>query len=437
MRQAGLIAAFIGFVACASTPTGSTNQQPRSAIFLHPDGMGANTWAATRLLTAGPDGRLAWDALPASAAYVGPMLDSVTATSNGGGTTHAWGVRAETASFGKIGGAVLAAASGASVPLMLEAKAAGKAIGIVNSASVTDAGTGTQLAMTDNRRNHADIASQMLAAEPDVLLGGGESYFLPAGVRGVHGEGVRTDGRNLIEEARAKGYIVVRTRAELAEAARRPGKLLGLFAARDTFNNGSEEDMAAAGEVPFPDTVPRYDEMVKVALERLETAPQGFYLMAEEEATDNLGGDNHASGTLDAAQGADRAIAIARAHLKRFPGTTLIVASDSDCGGLQVTGDEVEAGVALPARLKNGAPVDGINGTGTLPFLAAPDAQGRRLPFAVTWASDSDMSGGGIVRAEGPGADIVRGTVDSRDIYKALYLGLFGRTPEQAATTRK
>ena len=33
----------------------------RSAIFLHPDGMGANTWAALRLHAVGPDGRLAWD----------------------------------------------------------------------------------------------------------------------------------------------------------------------------------------------------------------------------------------------------------------------------------------------------------------------------------------------------------------------------------------
>ena len=37
---------------------------PRSAIFLHPDGMGANTWMATRLMPVGPDGRLAWDGLP-------------------------------------------------------------------------------------------------------------------------------------------------------------------------------------------------------------------------------------------------------------------------------------------------------------------------------------------------------------------------------------
>ena len=50
-----------------AVPPASTSASPSrapSAIFLHPDGMGANTWMATRLMHVGPDGRLAWDALP-------------------------------------------------------------------------------------------------------------------------------------------------------------------------------------------------------------------------------------------------------------------------------------------------------------------------------------------------------------------------------------
>src|SRR5262245_2658271 len=66
----------------------SADSAPRSAVFLHPDGMGANTWGAVRLREVGPDGRLNWDRLPALAVYVGPMLDGVTASSNGGATTH-------------------------------------------------------------------------------------------------------------------------------------------------------------------------------------------------------------------------------------------------------------------------------------------------------------------------------------------------------------
>jgi alkaline phosphatase len=402
-------------------------QARNSAIFLHPDGMGANTWAAARLLNVGPDGRLAWDELLTVAAYKGPLLDRVSASSNGGGTSHAWGVRAEAGSFGMVGGARIAAsASGKPYPLMIEAKRAGKAIGIVNTASVTDAGTGTQLAVVANRRDHADIARQMLDAEPDVLLGGGEQYFLPRGVSGAHGMGVRTDGRNLIEEARAKGYRIVRTRTELAAAANAPGKILGLFAAENTFNDGSEEDMRAKGAAVFQPQAPRYDEMVDAAIKILQSAPRGFYLMAEEEATDNLGGANNASGVLEAVSGADRAIARAFDAAKANPRLTVLVASDSDCGGLQATGDDIKKGEPTPARLANGAPVDGSAGTASAPFMTAPNAQGKRLPFAIAWASDGDMSGGGVVRGVGPGTALIRGTMDSTDVYKALHAALFG-----------
>jgi alkaline phosphatase len=417
--------AFFAAVAVASLAAVPAEAR-RSAIFLHPDGMGANTWAATRLKEVWPDGRLAWDGLPATAVYVGPLLDRVSATSNAGGTTHAWGVRAKAASFGLVDGARLTARSGAPVPLMIEAKEAGKAIGLVNTVSITDAGTGTQLAAVPNRRDHAAIAAQILAAAPDLLLGGGERYFLPKGVAGAHGPGVREDGRNLIEEAKALGYVIVRTRSELEAAKRAPGKLLGLFATDATVNEGSEEALAAAGKSAFDPDAPRYDEMVAIALARLSRARNGFYLMAEEEATDNLAGDNNAVGVLEAAAGADRAIAVALDYQKRLRNITILVASDSDCGGLQATGDHVEVGKPLPKTLENGSPLDGVNGTGSEPFLAAPNAQGVRLPFAISWAAGGDLVGGGVVRAAGPGAAKVRGTMDSTDVYAALHAALFG-----------
>jgi alkaline phosphatase len=398
----------------------------QSAIFLHPDGMGANTWSATRLLTVGPDGRLAWDRMQA-AAYVGPMLDSVTASSNGGGTSHAWGVRAQSGSFGMVDGKPIARAqSGADAPLMVEARRAGKWIGIVNTASVTDAGTGTQIAVAANRRNHADIAAQMLAAEPQVMLGGGERWFLPRGVRGVHGEGGREDGRNLVEEARSKGYAVVFTAAELAALPSGATKVLGLFASENTFAEGTEEQLRASGTPVFNPGAPRYADMVAAAIKVLRAAPRGYYLMAEEEATDNLGGDNHAEGVLEAARGADQAVAAALAEAARDRRLTVVVASDSDCGGLQPTGDDAVAGQPLPARFENGSPVDGVGGTGGVPFLAAPNAQGVRLPFAIAWAADGDATGGGIVRAAGPGARVLPPTADSTDVYRVLHAGLFG-----------
>lgn len=414
-------AAFAGRVPIPPPPP---PEPPRSAIFIHPDGMGANAWTLTRLAGVGPDGRLAWDELSAAAVYVGPMLDGVTATSNGGATTHAYGVRAERDSYGMIGGQGIAtAASGYAGSLMIEARDAGMAIGIVNTSSVTEPGTGAFLAQVADRNDDQAIAAQILASGAQVILGGGETFFLPVGVQGRHGPGSRTDGRNLIEEARAAGYSVVFTAEELAALPHTTQRVLGLFAMEETFNEGSEEQLARQGLPVFQPQAPRFDQMIEAAISFLRWDTDGFFLVGNEEASDNLAGDNNAAALIEAGLGADRAIAAAMAVAATNPLLTIVVASDSDCGGVQATGDDVVAGARVPARDENGAPQDGDR---RLPYLAAPDARGVRHPFMVRWASGGDNSGGIVARGHGPGAQLIQGTMDSTGVYHALHLGLFG-----------
>ncbi|WP_395795050.1 alkaline phosphatase [Aquimonas sp.] len=401
---------------------------PRSAIFLHPDGMGANTWMATRLMAVGPDGRLAWDQLPNVAIYVGPTVDSVNQSSNAGATTHAYGVRAELESYGLVGGKVPVAASGQAQSLMVEAKAAGKKVAILNSSSLTEPGTGAFLASVVNRDDEGEIAAQILAAGPDIALGGGEMFFLPKGVKGVHGEGAREDSRNLIEEAKAAGYTVVFTAEELAALPPTATKVLGLFAHEGTFNEMDEAGLAAAGLTAFQVQAPRFDTMLAFILSRFKDAPNGYFVVGNEEATDNLSGENNAPATLEAAAGADRAIALALAEAKTNPSLTVVVASDSDNGGMNATSDDLndpeDLPRPLPARTASGSLLDSSNGE---PFLTPADANGVRIPFYITWASDSDSAGGTVARAIGPGAAPIQGTIDATQVYKALYLGLFDK----------
>jgi alkaline phosphatase len=306
---------------------------------------------------------------------------------------------------------------------MSDAMRAGKAVGIVNSSSVTEPGTGAFLARVDAREDENEIAAQILAARPAVILGGGEAFFLPRGVRGVHGEGLRTDGRNLLEEALAAGYVVVRTKAELEALPAGATRVLGLFAREETFNEADEATLQRRRIGLFQPQAPRFEEMIRVAMRILSRSPNGFFLVANDETTDNLAGENNAVAVLDAGAGADRAISLVLEYAARDPLLTLVVASDSDCGGMQVSGDEVPAGARVPPRNENGAPQDGLLGR---PFLAAPDAAGQRHPFIVHWASANDVSGGIAARGIGPGAELLYGTIDSTEIYWALHQGLFG-----------
>jgi alkaline phosphatase len=88
-----LFAGLIATGAAIAAPTGNV-------IFLHPDGSSLGSWMATRFLEVGPAGQLHWDRLPHLALYDGRLTDALSASSNGGATVHAWGVRAPHAANG-------------------------------------------------------------------------------------------------------------------------------------------------------------------------------------------------------------------------------------------------------------------------------------------------------------------------------------------------
>jgi alkaline phosphatase len=165
-----------------------TNALAGSVIFLHPDGAGISHWQAARFYWAGPDAELNWDRLPEIAVYRGHMADSLSATSNGGGTTHAYGIKVGSGAFGTDGknpGRPVSA-SGRPASLMHEALEAGLRTGLVNSGSVVEPGTACFVASVVGREDSAAIVDQLVESGVDVILGGGEEWFLPKGKSGRH-----------------------------------------------------------------------------------------------------------------------------------------------------------------------------------------------------------------------------------------------------------
>jgi len=406
--------------------------EPRvgNVIFMHPDGTSLAAWMATRFAHVGPAGRLEWDQLPHVAIYDGRLVNALSSSSNGGATTHAWGVRANHRSFGFVEPEARAL-SGYAGSLMLEARAAGRAVGIVQTGAHYEPGTAVFLTSSATRAEESEICAGVLASGADVIFGGGEAWFLPEGTNGRHGPGTRKDGRNLVEEARRAGYVVFFTRHELLAHTPKAGKkYLGLFAHDHTFNDKTEEQLREAGLPHYSPEAPSYAEMTAWALQALAMNPRGFFLVAEEEGADNFANKNNASGLLESLRRADEGIGVARQFLREHPDTLVLVASDSNAGGLTVVGhrtDRMPPGRPTPERDPNGAPVDGRDGTASPPFLAPPDENGTRLPFWIAWGSKDDTSGGVVVRADGLNADRIRGNVDNIDLYRVMYLTLFGR----------
>jgi alkaline phosphatase len=498
---AAVLIALFG-VACGEAGARQEARVPADAevgnvIFIHPDGSGLNEWNAARAYWMGPDESLEWDRLPELAVYHGHMSDRLTATSNGGATAHAFGYKVQGPdSYGKDRGRAILSLSGYPGSVMREAGAAGYPIGVVNDGDAAEPGTGAFLAEVDLRYNANGIARQIVEGRPGpddpppaVVLGGGERFFLPEEtprcaevVRpdcAVHqdplnGRGpARKDGRNLVQEAMADGWVVIRTRDEFerlrarleADGAYAP-RVLGLFAADDIFNDAPEETVARAGLIDDsrapddkrgrlilwgdrpgtlgydPPTAAEMTEMALVILERRSrNAGLPFLLVVEVESTDNLPNNNNAIGTLRALKRADDVIDVARAFQARAPRTLLLTAADSDAAGLQlidpppvdengwVTGMEGNP-TGIDAELLVFS-VDGMEGRRTRPFMAAPDAFGKEIPFAIAWVGTPDVAGGVISRAQGLNADLLHsrfsGGLDNTDVYRLTYLTLFGR----------
>lgn len=405
-----------------------------NAIFVHPDGAGVSAWTALRMVKAGPDGRIAWDDFDRAAPYTGHMKDSLVATSNGGATSHAYGVKVVSDSFGMDGTQRIASLSKFDGSIVHEAMLRDKRTGLVNSGHLCEPGTAAFAARSPSRKDTDLIAAEIISSGVDVLLAGGERYLLPVGTAGRHGIGVRKDGRNLVEEAKAAGYTVVYNRDELlAIDPNSTSRLLGVFAHDHTFNDKPEEILAATGLPLYSPDAPTLAEMTRVAAEILKRGDQGFLLIVEEEGSDNFGNVNNAKGLLEALHRADDAIAVAMNIAKETPGTLVLTAADSNAGGPQVVchplGSKTafKPGDKLPGRMNNAAPLDGVDGFIGKPFLSAPDKSGQQFAFGIAWSSYIDVAGDIVAKSFGAHADQLPAVTDNTDIYRMLYLALFDK----------
>jgi alkaline phosphatase len=219
---------------------------------------------------------------------------------------------------------------GASPPTVMEAaKAAGKRIGLVTTATVYDATPAAFALHSKSRRESQALVDQLLALEPDVLMGGGAEYFLPA-----TGGGKRTDNRDVIAAFKAKGYPVARTPAELAAVS--GPKFLALFSDDDL---DFEVDRDPAKE-------PTTAEMATAALKALAQGPSGFVLLIENENVDTAGHHNDAASLMRALWAFDDAVKVALEFQHQHPDTLLIVTGDHETGGFSPTYALKDPGVA-------------------------------------------------------------------------------------------
>jgi glycerophosphoryl diester phosphodiesterase len=473
------------------TPAPQATKQTGNVIFIHPDGASPSHFMALRNVDKGPDGRLNWDNMSNAGVYLGHMENQLTGTSNAGAVTHANGVKVFNESFGlnEDNTTVTPASGKVGYTILEEAIAAGKATALLQSGHLAEPGTAAFAAETTNRLGnnirardkYAEIIEQTIRSGTNIIMGGGELYMLPKGTTGFHvtaeidaseSSPARRPRINLIQLAQSLGYTVVYTEQQMNQVVNSqnpPTKLLGVFAAEATFNDRNEEELGLNSSNPLPlyvATAPTVAEMLEASLKILSKDPDGFFVVIEEEGTDNFGNPNNAVGTVEALRRADAAIGVAMNYVNtQDPNTLVLTAADSDAGGLQVfqyvpyarpsgnsTTNPPLADTEPSAPFINVNPttsnnsravLDGVNGsTGTaetpwIPFTSKDSIDGPMGNFGVAWVGTPDFPGSIVSKAYGMNANLLPSTLDNTEIYDLMYQTLFGVTPTFAASQQE
>lgn len=347
----------------------ATDNEVRNVILLIGDGMGDSEITLARDYAEGAGGYFKGiDALPFTGQYTHYSLDRATGKPNyvtdsaASATAWASGVKS-------YNGAIGVDIRGVPHATLLErAKAAGLATGDVSTAAIQDATPGAQLAHVVQRSCFApaetsrtcpqnaleqggagSITEQLLATRADLVLGGGAESFAETARAGAY------KGKTLLEQARARGYRIVRTAAELEAVTRADDRqpLLGLFAPGNMPVRWTGPRATHHGNIDRPPatcqpnaertaTAPTLAAMTKKAMALLRGRPMGFFLQVEGASIDK---QDHAADpcgqigeTVDLDEAVQEALAFAEAD-----GHTLVIVTADHAHTSQIVGNGTRA----------------------------------------------------------------------------------------------
>jgi alkaline phosphatase len=269
--------------------------------------------------------------------------------------------------------------------LIYAAQQASRATGLVTTSSLVQP---TPVAFYSNTkgapepyRNAVDLLD---LGKMDVVLGGGADYFTPANATNERG---RRDGRDLLQEAKARGYTTVRTRDELNQLALwRTSQLMGLFA-NDQFYFSSLQ--------PEKTQQPTLAEMTRAAISLLNNNYRGYFLVVEDGLVARASSQNLGKLTINEVAAVDEAVQSAVDYAG--PDALVIVTDNYSLGAigpvLPVAGVEPTppAAKAKPGDVGE-IPVAPI--ATTMPgFWATGPGGPARNPAQVAWLREHYASG--------------------------------------------
>lgn len=190
--------------------------------------------------------------------------------------------------------------------------------GFVVTSSVTHATPASFYAHVDSRYLETEIAKQLTEFDIDVVIGGGERFFLPR----IDG-GKRDDHLNLIHNITDQGYEYFNSFTPLKNSKTNK-KFYSLL---------SGEGLDEAGKRDFT-----LGDLTNIAINSLENDSTGFVLLIEGSQIDWAGHDNAGEIVMQELNDFNTAINVALDFALKDENTLVIVTADHETGGLTITG---------------------------------------------------------------------------------------------------
>jgi len=329
-------------------------QKPFGIILFVSDGLSTNLLTAARLYEQGPDNKLTVESFPHVVLLTNYSNDFAVPDAAAAATAIATGVKGNNRALAvdpHDPAKTLAS-------ILTMAHDAGRATGIVTTGRLTDPTPAAFYAHAPDARDAQSIALQFLTnAKVDIAMGGGMAQFTPDGKGGM-----RKDGRDLWLELRSKGFATVRTKAELENTpSYLTGPLAGIFA---------DGDLPYSSEVQSGSQQPSLSDMVRRAIEFLQTNSGGYFLVVDAALISRAAEQNSGERVLTETIDFDHAVATALDYAGEK--ALIMAVGKHDVGGLALNG--------YPLRGDHGLAMLGINAGGVPAVTWSTGPNGMRPP---------------------------------------------------------
>ena len=278
----------------------------KNVIFMIGDGAGLSQWSVGWVANGGA---LNIDQMPVVGYSRTYAVDKLITDSSAGGAALATGVKTK---YGYIGlgpdGEIVES------NLQYAKRVKGMKTGVTVTCRINDSTPADFCVHSDSRKDEEGLAAQYLDADVDFISGGGTHFW-----------NQRSDGRNLIEEMKAKGYTYVDKLEDIAGAE--GDRFLGLY---------DEYDLQ-----PSLDRGPILMESTMKAIRMLDNK-KGFFLMVEGSQIDDWCHRNKVGHMCEELFDFDKVIGAVLEWAERDGHTLVVVTADHNTGGLTLLKGSIE-----------------------------------------------------------------------------------------------